>query len=325
MTTFVAGATGVLGRRLVDDLTDRGGRVLGLVRDEAGAAAVGERGGEPRRGDVLDRDSLAAAVEGEDVDCVVHAATAIPTSRKPSAAEWERNDRVRVEGARTLLAVAESAGADRFVLESVVFLARRPDGSRFDEDAPPNPDPETESAVEAERLVRASDVPASVLRCGFLYAHDAAHVRGFAEGLLDGSLPVVGAGAFGRREPPLSFVHADDAARAFADAVEAERTGLWHVVDDEPTSAARFLRGLADRLGAPAPHRIPGWLARFLVGAATVRMMTAGMPTTNERIRAALGWEPAYPTVAAGLDAVVERWRDEGSLVERPDGDAWVG
>lgn len=325
MTTFVAGATGVIGRRLVNDLTDRGHRVLGLARDGAGATAVAERGGEPRRGDVLDPDTLSAAVEGEDVDCVVHAATAIPTSQKPTKAEWERNDRVRLEGARNLLAVAESAGADRFVLESVVFLARRPDGGQFDEDAPPNPDPETESAVAAERLVRDADVPASVLRCGFLYAHDAAHVRGFAEGLLDGSLPVVGGGLIGRREPPLSFVHADDAARAFADAVEAERTGLWHVVDDQPTPPAHFLRGLAERLGAAEPRRIPDWLARLFVGSATVRLMTASIPTTNDRIRADLDWEPTYPTVETGLDAVVDRWREEGSLVEAGDGYAWEG
>lgn len=325
MSTFVAGATGVLGRRLVDELTDRGHRVLGLARDEAGEAAVAARGGEPRRGDVLDRDSLLRAVEGEGVDCVVHAATAIPTSQKPTREEWARNDRVRRDGARNLLSVAESIDCDRFVLESVIYLARRPDGGRFDEDAPPNPDPETESAVEAERLARAADVPASVLRCGTFYAHDATHVQGFAEGLLDGSMPVVGAGLLGRREPPMSFVHVDDAGRAFADAVEADATGLWHVVDDEPTPTARFLRELADRLGAPEPRRIPAWLARFLVGRETVRLLATAIPTTNARIRHDLGWEPAYPTIDSGLDRVVERWLDEGTLAGTGEGYAWEG
>ena len=98
-----------------------------------------------------------------------------------------------------------------------------------------------------------------------------------------------------------------------------------HVVDDDPTPPARFLRDLADRLGAPEPRRIPGWLARPFVGPATVRLMTAPIPTTNARIRADLGWEPTYPTVPPGLDAVVDRWREEGALVETGDGYAWKG
>ena len=327
MRVFIAGATGVLGRRLVAECTARGHEVVGLTRDDRGDALVRERGGEPHRGDVLDRESLVARVIGSDV--VVHAATAIPTEQNPDDGAWERNDRVRREGAENLVAAAGAAHADRFVQQSVVWLARRPDGSAFDESADPNPDRSTESALDAERIVvEAADehgFDPIVLRGGWFYAHDTAHTRMYGERLLDRDMPVVGRGLLGRRDATLSFVHVDDAARAFADAVEGDATGTFHVVDDEPTTYAAFLRSFADRLSAATPRRVPAWLARFLVDDDLVRLLTRPMPTTNDRFREAFDWSPAYSSVEAGLDDVVARWRADGTLRGTGGEYEWTG
>src|SRR6056297_298459 len=102
MRVFVAGATGVLGRRLVERLADRGHDVTGLTRDADGDAAVASRCGEPVRGDVTD-EFVAELVES--ADCVVHAATAVPTG-KASAEDWRRDAAVRREGARHLASAA---------------------------------------------------------------------------------------------------------------------------------------------------------------------------------------------------------------------------
>lgn len=326
MQLFVAGATGVLGRRIVREAADRGHRVVGLVRDEAGAATVADRGGEPRHGDVLDRASLREAAAGADV--IVHAATAIPTGLRPSEPDWETNDRVRRDGARNLLAAAEAVGADRFVLQSVVWLVRRPDGRPFDESADPNPDRSTRSAGEAERVVReradAIDVDPVVLRCGWFYAADAAHTRRLGEGLLARRLPIIGGGPFGRRDAELSFVHVDDAARAFVAAAGGAATGTFHVADDRPTTYARFLNAFADRLEAPRPFRIPGWLARLAVGGPTVGLLTRPMPTANDAVRDAFDWRPQLETVDAGLDAVVESWIRQGTIRAVEGGHEWT-
>lgn len=325
MDVFVTGATGVLGHRLVERLSDRGHHVVGLVRDEEGAALVEARGGTAHRGDVLEPDTVAGAID--DPDAVVHAATAIPTKTKPTDGDWALNDRVRLEGARNLLATFGDA-TDEFLFPSVVWLARQPDGSRFDEEAERHPDRATRTAAEVEDLLSEAGVEhgfdATVLRCGFFYAPDAAHTRQFGRQLLDGDLPIVGGGLLGRRDAELSFVHADDAARAFADAVESDASGLYHVVDDRPVAAATFVEELADRLSAPEPGRVPGWLARFFVGKVTAEMMTSPMPTTNERFREATGWEPRYPTYRDGLEQVVETWANDGTLRETADGYEWV-
>jgi nucleoside-diphosphate-sugar epimerase len=316
MKVFVAGATGVLGRRLVDRLADRDHEVVGLARDGDGERAVEDRGGTARRGDVLDPDTLADAVD-EDTEVVVHAATAIPGSTKPSDDEWERNDRVRLAGARNLLDAAPD-GLRQFVFPSVVWVARQPDGSAFDESADRHPDRSTRSAAETEDLVReradTGGFDAATLRCGLLYAPDARDTRDWARRLLEGDLPAVGGGLLGRRDAELSFVHADDAAAAVVAAVENQANGTYHAVDDEPVAVAEFFRTFAALLDAPAPRRVPAWLARLFVGTVTARLLASPTPTTNEKARRELDWEPDYPTCSEGLRQVVDTWRETGEI-----------
>lgn len=326
MKLFIAGATGVLGRRLVERLTDRGHAVVGLVRDEAGAELVESRGATPRRGDVLDPESLESAIG--DADAVVHAATSLPTGGRPSAADWERNDRVRLEGARNLVA-ATGGDIERFLFPSVVWVARQPDGSAFDEDSPRYPDRATQSAADVEDYLESAaerhGFDITVLRCGLFYAPDGATTRQFGRNLLAGRMPILGGGLLGRRDAELSLLHADDAARAFAAALDMDASGLYHVVDEERVTVADYLTTFADLLDAPSPRRLPGWLGRLVVGKEAATLFTTSMPTTGERFRADVGWEPMYPTYREGLKQVVKTWQNDGTLREIPDGYEWYG
>jgi hypothetical protein len=51
-----------------------------------------------------------------------------------------------------------------------------------------------------------------------------------------------------------------------------------------------------------------------------VRFLTRDYPTTNGRFRRATGWEPRYPRIGPGLEAVVRRWLDADLLVPTLDG-----
>ncbi|WP_101297201.1 NAD-dependent epimerase/dehydratase family protein [Halegenticoccus soli] len=318
MRVFIAGATGVLGRRLVDRFAERGHAVTGLTRSAEGDAIVEARGGEPHRGNLFHPVSLARGAEG--ADAVIHAATAIPTGVRPSEADWRRNDRVRREGTEALTAAAAEVGAGLYLQQSITWVARQPDGSAFDENSVPHPTRVTQSALDAEYIAgRAGDregFDVGVLRCGTFYAPDAAHTRTTGENLRKGRLPIPGGGPLGRRDAAISVLHVDDAARAFVAAAEAGVEGLWHVVDDEPVAVAALLRSLAERLDAPSPRRLPGWLLVPVLGRETVRAFTKSATTTNRRFREEVGWEPAYPTYREGLEQVVEAWQEEGFLVD---------
>lgn len=308
MKVFIAGATGVLGRRLVRQFAERGHEVIGLARGESGRALVHSNGGAAREADIFDADSLARAAEG--ADAVVHAATAIPTAARPAPRDWELNDRLRRDGTRALCECAALVGARLYLQQSVVWVARPADESEFDEDTPPGPEPLYRSAHDAERIAREAaarrNFKSIVLRCGGFYSADAAHTRALGEGLLKRRLPLIGGG-----RAVWSSIHSDDAASAFVAAAEAGKEGLWHVVDDEPAPLREVLLEFARQLGAPAPRRVPVWLARLAAGRDSVKFLNTSTRTTNSRFRRDVGWSPRFPTYREGLTQIVAEWRKD--------------
>jgi nucleoside-diphosphate-sugar epimerase len=300
MRIFLAGASGVLGRRLVRLLADRGHEVRGLARSPAAGTAVHRAGGTAIAADLFDAASLARAAEGCEV--IIHAATSIPQKKRVRPEDFALNDRIRREGTHALIDCAVAVGATRLVFQSIVWAARPDDGSPFDETSPPGTDPVAQSALDGERMIAAAGF--STLRCGWFYGADSGSTRSFAEGLRRRRLPLVGGG-----RAKLSFLHLDDAAAAFAAAAEHARPGLWHVVDDEPASTADCFRTFAELLGAPPPRNLPLWLARLGAGRESVRFLSTPMITSAARFKRDFGWAPRYPTVRQGLEQVIDEWR----------------
>lgn len=311
MQVFVAGATGVLGRRIVRRFLEAGYQVAGLSRSEKNDAQLQTLGAERRRADLFDSDSLACAAEGADM--VIHAATAIPTQPKPRPADWVLNNRIRRDGTRALAEATARIGARLFLLQSITWVARHDDGTPFDERSPVNPDPLTQSAADGEQIAREVGArfgfAVAILRCGLFYAPDAASTRTFGDALRKRRLPIVGRG-----DARWSLIHAEDGAAAFLSAAHSGRDGLWHVVDDEPISVKELLAAFAVKLGAPPPLGVPQWLARLLGGEIAARFMTTPTATSNRRLREQTGWAPRFPTYREGLDDVVAAWRAEGFL-----------
>ncbi|MFB3924307.1 MAG: NAD-dependent epimerase/dehydratase family protein [Terriglobia bacterium] len=309
MKIFIAGATGVLGRRLIKEFRTRGHSVIGLARSDANERTIQALGGEPRRADLFDSDSLARAAEGSEV--VIHSATAIPTQVKTTPADWAMNDRIRRDGTKALARCAELIGARLYLQQSIVWVARPHDPSTFDEESPIVPRPLYQSAADSELIAREAGARAgfttAILRCGAFYSADAAHTRMMGEQLTKRKFPIIGKG-----DAVWSNIHADDAASAFVAATESAKPGLWHVVDDQPATIAEVLNYMARALGAPPPRHVPRWVAALLAGKGAVEFLTASTRTTNAKIRRDLGWAPRFPSFTSGVDQVVTEWRAEG-------------
>jgi len=310
MKAFIVGASGVLGRRLVRQLTARGHSVVGLVRSAKSESAVKAAGGEPRQGDLFDPESLARAADG--CDTMIHAATAIPAKQKPAPADWAMNDRIRRKGTRCLTEAAARIGAKTYIQQSVVWVASPKDGSAFDEDSPVVPDPMIQSAIDAEDIAREAGstegFSVAVLRGGAFYDSESARTRMFAEALRKRGMPIIGRG-----DAVWAMIHTDDAASAYVACAEKPRSGVWHVVDNENVSVRTFLEAFAQRLGASPPRRVPVWLARLLAGEMAVRYFATSMKTTNARFRHDFSWSPKYPTYREGLDQIVAAWEADSS------------
>lgn len=311
MKIFIAGAIGVLGRRLIEQFRARGHSVIGLVRSPHGEQIVQSLDGESRWGDLFDTDTLARAAEGANI--VIHAATSIPNKRRLIPSDFEMNNRIRRDGNRALTTCAAKIGAQLYLQQSIVWVAQPPDGSAFDEDSPTYPNPVTLSAIQGEAIAREtgerSGFSVSVLRCGWFYCADSSHTRIMGEELFRRRMPIIGNG-----DAVKSLLHVDDAASAFVTVAEANRSGLWHVVDDYPVTMAELLTGFAERLGAPSPRRVPVWLARLVAGRYLVSFLTSSIRTSNARFHHEFGWAPRFSSFKEGLDQVITAWKSEGFL-----------
>jgi hypothetical protein len=121
MRIFLAGATGVIGLRLLPLLLQGTHRVAAMTRSPQKADKLRALGAEPVVCDVFDATALEEAVVSFRPDAVLHELSDLPDDPALIPEFRETNARVRREGTRNLLAAAQAAGAGRFLAQSVAW------------------------------------------------------------------------------------------------------------------------------------------------------------------------------------------------------------
>ncbi|MCA2185985.1 NAD-dependent epimerase/dehydratase family protein [Nonomuraea cavernae] len=305
MRVFVAGGSGVVGRRLVPQLVARGHHVTATATSPAKMDMLEKLGAEAVVMDGLDAASVGEAVAMASPDVIVHQMTAISPAHagKPDMKHFDRwfalTDRLRVEGTNHLLAAADAAGVGHIVAQSYAsWNGLRQGGWVKTEEDPLDLGVGTimhQGALAIRHLEEAVlKADGAVLRYGGLYGPGA--IDDQVELVRKWQYPVVGGGA-----GHSSWVHVEDAVSATVLAVEQRAKGVYNIVDDEPAPAHQWLPHLAACAGARPPLRIPSWLARLLAGEAAVTMMTAGRGFSNAKAKRDLGWQPRYPSWRQGF------------------------
>ncbi|HLG00652.1 MAG TPA: NAD-dependent epimerase/dehydratase family protein [Acidimicrobiia bacterium] len=298
MKVFVAGATGVLGRRAVAYLIEAGHEVTAVARGEEKAAQLRAMGADPVSVDLFDADAVRSAVAGHDA--VVNLATKIPPLRKmtmPGA--WDENDRIRTHASRHLADAAIATGADVFVQESIAFLYDGHGDEWIDEDASHMETDHTEplrSAEAAAASVAAAGSRGVVLRFGRFMAPDSDQIA-----LVVNAARV---GVFmepGRGDTFIPLIHVDDAADAVVAALDAP-SGVYHVVDDDPRPRRDHVAALARAVGRRRLVRPPAFLGRLMGG--RVQQLYRSQRPSNQRFKAATGWRPAHRDAVATYEAI---------------------
>ena len=189
MKILVVGATGVMGRPVVQALRARGVAVRALNRHPEQAADLAALGAEVMGGDLAEPASLARACTG--VQRVLACAHSLTGRGR------HRSEAVDDAGHRALLAAAQAAGVQRFVYTSMLGAG------------PSHPIDFARTKFAIEEAVRASGLDAVVLRPTAFMEHHAHNFNG--KGLLDkGKAQLIGPGS-----KPRNFVCAADVA-AFA-------------------------------------------------------------------------------------------------------------
>jgi nucleoside-diphosphate-sugar epimerase len=133
MKIFVAGATGVIGQRLVVLLVRAGHTVTGTTRSDAKGPLLESVGAAAAVVDVFDGESLADVVRTAAPDVIVHQLTDLPDVDDPLARNDVRqpNARLRRDGTRNLMMAARAPPMCRASLRRASPLPMRPDVRRM--------------------------------------------------------------------------------------------------------------------------------------------------------------------------------------------------
>jgi nucleoside-diphosphate-sugar epimerase len=325
---LVTGGTGFLGRHLVRALRTRGRRVRVLVRSPARrpTADLEQAGAELVPGDLLDAESVRAAVDGADT--VFHLAGRLLQPGVPDA-DYER---LHVEGTKTLLAACR-ASAVRAVVHCSTTGVLGPTGpAPAAEDAPARPSNVYErTKAEGERVAleafRRDGVPVAVARPALVYGPGDLHLLAWFHAIDAGLYRVVGRG-----DNLLHPVFVGDVVEGLLQCAEQPRTRgrVYHLVGAQPVAIRDLAACIAGALGRSLPRvHLPASIAsaaaavleslpgvppsRLPITRSRVSFMTESRAYCGCRARDELGFVPLVD-LRTGLERTVAWYRSEGLL-----------
>lgn len=305
MRVFVAGGTGVIGRRLVPQLVARGHQVTATTTDARKLPLLEELGAEGVVMNGLDAASVGEAVARARPEAVVHQMTAIAPAHagKPDIKHFDTwfalTVRLRTEGTDHLLAAARAVGRPHVVAQSYASWNGIREGGwiKTEEDAlDPHHGTHAEKAMAALHHLEQVVVAAGGAALRYWALYDLARPTTRSRWSASASSPssaTAGGTAPGSTSPTPPARRCSPSSR--------RPGGVYNIVDDEPAPANQWLPHLADCAGAKRPLRVPKWLGRAAAGDIAVRMMTEGRGFSNAKARRELGWTLQYPSWRQGL------------------------
>jgi nucleoside-diphosphate-sugar epimerase len=305
---FLAGARGVVGRRLLPILVDAGHDVVGLSRSPEGVRDLERLGARGVVGDLLDRVAVERLLKAEGPEIVIHQVSGTPRVLDPgnTRAQFAGSAVLRTVGSRNLVDAARAAGARRVIAQSYAhiyapvdsWVKRESDPLNTGDDVPEGRLQNVQAVVALENaVVKTSGIEGVALRYGTLYGPGTAYDRGgsVAQLVRQRHYPIVGAGTGWT-----SFLHVDDAARAAVLATDGP-TGAFNICDDRPAPLSEWLPYYASVLFAPAPRHVPTFVVRALGREHFVYRSTEQRAADNRWARAQMGFAPQYLTWRDGF------------------------
>lgn len=249
-TVLVTGATGFLGRRLVDVLRQAGYTVRGAVREQSPALPADVN--QIAVGDMSDGVDWVPAVA--DTDYVVHVAGRAHRLRDDARDPLAEFRKVNTDATISLAEAAQEAGVERFVFVSTIGVnGSETHGTPFTAVDTPQPhSPYAVSKWEAEqalgKLAEASAMEIVILRPPLILGENPKGNLALIHQTLRRGLPLPFAMVDKNRR---SFVTAERLAHILVACLVEDRAAntTFTLADPQPLSTRAFIAGEAARLG----------------------------------------------------------------------------
>jgi dihydroflavonol-4-reductase len=249
-TAFVTGATGFLGRHLIDVLLEANWEITAMVRDTNAAAKILDERVSLVYGDLTKPESLRKAMP-QAVDCVFHTAADTSTWKKEAA----RQEKINIGGTAALLALMYDKEVGRMVHVSTIAVF----GEHHDTITEATPRRGAESWVTyartkayAERKVKEAverGIDATIVNPTHIVGrYDGHNWARLFQMLHDDNLPGVPPGAG-------NFANGRAVAEAVLAAYHKGKAGQNYILGGPQASFLEFLTIAADKLNKPAPKK----------------------------------------------------------------------
>jgi len=291
MRIFLAGATGVIGRRVTRLLIDAGHELTAVGRTPEKRRALAQAGATPSEVDLFNAGAVKQAVAGHEV--VINLATHIPPVAQMGLPDaWDENARIRRFMSANLSEAASAGGAIRFIQESISLIYPDYGAEWIDESIPLEPTATTGSVLDAEAAAQRFTTGGRtgiVLRFASFYGPDTDRTLEMIQMTRQGLAPLSGPA-----EGYISSIHLDDAAQSVLAALGVE-AGIYNVGDDEPLRRYEYSAALASALGVPPPE----------VAGAGEGMAGRSLRVSNRKLRQDSGRSPRYPSAREGWKAIL--------------------
>lgn len=308
-TLLVTGASGFVGRAMLEEALARGYAVRAAVR--------GPRPGLPRgvrvfqTGEGVGPVDWSAALDG--VDAVVHLAARVHVMQEPLRDPLGEFRRVNVDATAVLAEAAARAGVRRLVFASSVKVLGESTvpGRPFNDLSEPQPlDPYGRSKLEAEQmllgLAATGRLEVSVLRPPLVYGPGVQGNLGRLLRWIETGVPLP-LGAIDNRRSLIGLYNLVDALLAVA-VHPGACNRCFLVADGEDLSSAELVRRIGRAIGRPARlvRVSPALLvaAGRLGGGQAVRRLLEWLQVDASGLREAVGWTPPR-SVEQGLAGLV--------------------
>jgi nucleoside-diphosphate-sugar epimerase len=260
MKALVTGANGFTGSHLVRALVERGFEVVGLVRRTSNCDRLSGLPVQLAYGDVTDRASIDAAMNG--VDWLFHTAAYVDLG----IVDGERMARVNVEGTRNVLAAAQAAQVQKMVYCSTIGIYGDTEGETITETFQRRQQGFSSAydstKYDAQQLINqaaANGFPVVSVMPSGIFGVDDPHFGPVIRLFLSGKLPFWVGG-----DRITGIVHVDDLVAAMLLAAEKSPPGEHYIISTDDLPTREMFAYLGEKAGIPAPKEAPKALVYVL-------------------------------------------------------------
>lgn len=247
MNIFLTGATGFIGKALLEELLKRNNKVIAAVRGVA--TTLPENVSKAKLNDIFELENTQMM---QGVDTVIHCAARAHVLREHTTDPLIEFRKTNTIGTLNLAKQAIAAGVKRFIFLSSIGVNGRSTTKAFTEDDVPSPDQDYAiSKLEAEnglqKLASISGMEVVILRPPLVYGPNAPGNFGRLIKWLDKNIPLPLGAIYNKR----SFVALDNLVDLIVTCIEhpAAANQVFLVSDGKDLSTTEFLNFISSALG----------------------------------------------------------------------------